>query len=149
MKEKTSINLRKSMNRGSVEQETKIHDKPGEIMKIASTDVISIPPSKSIKDTAKVMMEHQFRRLPIADPGSGKVLGIVTVMDILDFFGGGNKFNIIEKKYQDNFLAAINEPVREIMSRDVICLSDKSSINDVVDTIFKNQIGAIPLIDAN
>ena len=51
MKEKTSINLRKSMNRGSVEQETKIHDKPGEIMKIASTDVISIPPSKSIKDT--------------------------------------------------------------------------------------------------
>ena len=29
MKEKTSINLRKSMNRGSVEQETKIHDKPG------------------------------------------------------------------------------------------------------------------------
>ena len=94
MKEKTSINLRKSMNRGSVEQETKIHDKPGEIMKIASTDVISIPPSKSIKDTAKVMMEHQFRRLPIADPGSGKVLGIVTVMDILDFFGGGNKFNM-------------------------------------------------------
>ena len=32
MKEKTSINLRKSMNRGSVEQETKIHDKQGEIM---------------------------------------------------------------------------------------------------------------------
>ena len=149
MKEKTSINLRKSMNRGSVEQETKIHDKQGEIMKIASKDVISIPPSKSIKDTAKVMMEHQFRRLPITDPGSGKVLGIVTVMDVLNFFGGGDKFNIIEKKYQDNFLAAINEPVREIMSRDVISLSDKSSINDIVDTMLSNQIGAIPLIDAN
>ena len=149
MKEKTSINLRKSMNRGSVEQETKIHDKPGEIMKIASTDVISIPPSKSIKDTAKVMMEHQFRRLPVTDPGSGKVLGIVTVMDILDFFGGGNKFNIIEKKYEDNFLAAINEPVREIMSRDVICSSDKSSINDVVDVMLSNQIGALPLVDAD
>ena len=149
MKEKTSINLRKSMNRGSVEQETKVHDKPGEIMKVASKDVISIPPSKSIKDTAKVMMEHQFRRLPITDPGSGKVLGIVTVMDILDFFGGGNKFNIIEKRYQDNFLAAINEPVREIMSRDVICLSDKSSIRDVVDVMLANQIGALPLVDAD
>ena len=149
MKEKTSINLRKSMNRGSVEQETKVHDKPGEIMKIACKDVISIPPSKSIKDTAKVMMEHQFRRLPITDPGSGKVLGIVTVMDILDFFGGGSKFNIIAKKYEDNFLAAINEPVREIMTRDVICLSDKSSINDVVDVMLTNQIGALPLVDAN
>ena len=149
MKEKTSINLRKSMNRGSVEQETKIHDKEGEIMKLASKDVIAIPPSKSIKDTAKVMMEHQFRRLPVADPGSGKILGIVTVMDILDFFGGGNKFNIIEKKYSDNFLAAINEPVREIMSRGVISLSDKSSIGEVVDTMLTYQIGAVPLIDAD
>ena len=119
------------------------------IMKIASKDVISIPPSKSIKDTAKVMMEHQFRRLPVTDPGSGKVLGIVTVMDILDFFGGGNKFNIIEKKYQDNFLAAINEPVREIMSRDVICLSEKSSVYDVVDVMLANQIGALPIVDGD
>ena len=118
-------------------------------MKIASKDVISIPPSKSIKDTAKVMMEHQFRRLSVTDPGSGKVLGIVTVMDILDFFGGGNKFNIIEKKYSDNFLAAINEPVREIMSRDVICLSEKSSIYDVVDVMLSNQIGALPIVDGD
>ena len=149
MKEKTSINLRKSMNRGSVEQETKIHDKQGEIMKIASSDVVSIPPSKSIKDTAKVMMEHEFRRLPITDPGSGKILGIVTVMDILDFFGGGNKFNIIEKKYEDNFLAAINEPVREIMSREVISLSSKSSIKEVVDLMLAKQIGALPLVDGD
>ena len=119
------------------------------IMKIASKDVISIPPSKSIKDTAKVMMEHQFRRLPVTDPGSGKVLGIVTVMDILDFFGGGNKFNIIEKKYSDNFLAAFNEPVREIMSRDVVCLSEKSSVYDVVDVMLSNQIGALPLVDGD
>ena len=149
MKEKTSISLRKSMNRGSIEHESKVHDKVGEIMTIATKDVISIPPTKSIKDTAKVMMEHEFRRLPITDPGSGKVLGIVTVMDILDFCGGGNKFNIIEKKYEDNFLAAINEPVREIMSRDVICLSKKSSINDVIDVMLTNQIGAIPILDAD
>ena len=116
-------------------------------MKIATTDVVSIPPSKSIKDTAKVMMEHEFRRLPVTDPGSGKVLGIVTVMDILDFFGGGSKFNIIETKYEDNFLAAINEPVKEIMSREVITLSNKSSIQDVVDEMLSNQLGAIPITD--
>ena len=148
MKDKSSI-LRKSIKMGSVEHETKVSNKEGEIMAIASKDVISIPPTKSIKDTAKVMMEHEFRRLPIADPGSGKVLGIVTVMDILDFFGGGKKFNIIEKKYEDNFLAAINEPIREIMTRDVICLSDKSSIKDTIETMLSNQIGAIPLVDAD
>ena len=71
MKDKTAINVRKSRNRGSIEHQTKTPDKDGDIMEIASRDVISIPPSKSIKDTAKVMMEHKFRRLPIADPGSG------------------------------------------------------------------------------
>ena len=147
MKDKTSIN-RKS-NTGAIERETKVHDKEGDIMAIASRDVISIPPSKSIKDTAKVMMEHEFRRLPITDPGSGKVLGIVTVMDILDFFGGGSKFNIIEKKYEDNFLAAINEPVREIMTRDVVSLSKKASIGETIETMLSNQLGAIPLVDGD
>ena len=147
MKNKTSIN-RKS-NTGAVERETKVHDKEGDIMAIASRDVISIPPTKPIKDTAKVMMEHEFRRLPITDPGSGKLLGIVTVMDILDFFGGGKKFNIIEKKYEDNFLAAINEPVKEIMSRDLITLSNKSSIGETIETMLSNQLGAIPLVDAD
>ena len=147
MKNKTSIN-RKS-NTGAVERETKVHDKEGDIMAIASREVISIPPSKSIKDTAKVMMEHEFRRLPITDPGSGKLLGIVTVMDILDFFGGGKKFNIIEKKYEDNFLAAINEPVKEIMTRDLITLSNKASIAETIETMLSNQLGAIPLIDGD
>ena len=147
MKDKTSIN-RKS-NTGAIERETKVHDKEGDIMAIASRDVISIPPSKSIKDTAKVMMEHEFRRLPITDPGSGKVLGIVTVMDILDFFGGGSKFNIIEKKYEDNFLADINEPVREIMTRDVVSLSKKASIGETIETMLSNQLGAIPLVDGD
>ena len=147
MKDKTSIN-RKS-NTGAVEHETKVHDREGDIMAIATKDVVSIPPTKSIKDTAKVMMEHEFRRLPITDPGSGKLLGIVTVMDILDFFGGGKKFNIIDKKYEDNFLAAINEPVREIMTRDLITLSTKASIGETIETMMSHQLGAIPLVDAD
>ena len=147
MKDKTSIN-RKS-NTGAVEHETKVHDREGDIMAIATKDVISIPPTKPIKDTAKVMMEHEFRRLPITDPGSGKLLGIVTVMDILDFFGGGKKFNIIEKKYEDNFLAAINEQVKEIMTRDLITLSNKASIGETIECMLDHQLGAIPLVDAD
>ena len=142
MKDKSAINYKKSRNRGSVEQETKIPDRDGSIMAIATKDVISIPPSKSIKETAEVMMKHEFRRLPVTDPGSGKLLGFVTVMDILDFLGGGNKFNIIVNKYEDNFLAAINEPIRQIMSRDLIVLSNKDSIEKTIDVMLENQIGA-------
>lgn len=149
MKDKSAINYKKSRNRGSVEQETKVPDRDGSIMAIATKDVISIPPSKSIKETAEVMMKHEFRRLPVTDPGSGKLLGFVTVMDILDFLGGGNKFNIIVNKYEDNFLAAINEPIRQIMSRDLIVLSNKDSIEKTIDVMLENQIGAVPIVDSD
>ena len=149
MKDKSAINYKKSRNRGSVEQETKVPDRDGSIMAIATRDVISIPPSKSIKETAEVMMKHEFRRLPVTDPGSGKLLGFVTVMDILDFLGGGNKFNIIVNKYEDNFLAAINEPIRQIMSRDLIVLSNKDSIEKTIDVMLENQIGAVPIVDSD
>lgn len=149
MKDKSAVNLRKSMNRGSSEQGSNVPDKDGQIMSIASKDVVSIPPTTSIKETAKIMMEHEFRRLPITDPGSGKVLGIVTVIDIMDFLGGGEKFNIIEKKFDDNFLAAINEPVKQIMTRDVITLSNKATIDKTIATMLDNQIGAIPIVDSD
>ena len=147
MKDKNTKNLRKSMNRGSVEQTTKVADYEGEIMTLAKKDVISIPPTKTMKGAAEMMIEHGFRRLPVTHPGSNKLLGIVTAMDILDFLGGGSKFDIIEKKHDDNFLAAINDPVKEIMTRDVISISPKYSIRESVDVMTKNGIGSLPIVD--
>ena len=147
MKDKNAKNLRKSMNRGSVEQGTKVAENEGEIMTLAKKDVISIPPTKSSKEAAEMMIEHGFRRLPVTHPGSNKLLGIVTAMDILDFLGGGSKFDIIEKKHNDNFLAAINDPVKEIMSREVISISPKYSIKESVSVMTENGIGSLPIVD--
>ena len=147
MKDKNTKNLRKSMNRGSVEHETKVADYEGEIMTLAKRDVISIPPTKTIKEAAEMMIDHGFRRLPVTHPGSNKLLGIVTAMDILDFLGGGSKFDIIEKKHNDNFLAAINDPVKEIMTRDAISITPKYSIRESVDLMTDKGIGSLPIVD--
>ncbi len=147
MKDKSTKNLRKSMNRGSVEHETKVADNEGEIMTLAKKEVISIPPTKTIKEAAEMMVEHGFRRLPVTHPGSNKLLGIVTAMDILDFLGGGSKFDIIEKKHNDNFLSAINDSVKEIMTRDVISISPKASIRESVTLMTENGIGSLPIVD--
>ena len=149
MKDKSPINLRKSMNRGSIEHKTKISEHEGDIMTLANKKVISVPPSTSIKEVAKVMVDHKFRRLPVTDPGSEKLLGIVTAMDILNFLGGGDKFNIMEEKHHDNFLAAINESVREIMTREVKFMSHKDSINDCIGAMIENEVGGIPIVDDN
>jgi CBS domain-containing protein len=69
-------------------QITKKADTDGDIMDIARKDVVTASQSASIIEIANLMSKENFRRVPITDPGSGKLIGIVTTMDILDFFGG-------------------------------------------------------------
>lgn len=135
------------MDRGSIEHETRVSEHEGDIMTLAKKEVVSVPPSTSIKEVAEIMIQNKFRRLPVTDPGSEKLLGIVTAMDILNFLGGGNKFNIMEEKYHDNFLAAINESVREIMTRDVKFMTQKDSINNCIEVMLEFDFGALPIID--
>ncbi|HMK53808.1 MAG TPA: CBS domain-containing protein [Methanobacteriaceae archaeon] len=147
MRKKQTINLVKSMDRGPVEFETHASEHDGDVMSIAKKKVVTAPQTATIKEAAKIMVKNKFRRLPITDPGTEKLLGIVTSMDILDFLGGGDKYKILEEKHQDNFPAAVNEPVKEIMTRQVEILSNKSSITDAVSKMIDGGIGALPVVD--
>ncbi|HIH61547.1 MAG TPA: CBS domain-containing protein, partial [Methanobacteriales archaeon] len=147
MRKKDTINIVKSLDRGPVEFESRKFEHEGDVMTIAQKEVVSIPPTINIKEAAEIMVKNRFRRLPITDPGTRKLLGIITSMDILDFLGGGDKSNILEEKYDDNFLAAINEPIRKIMTRKVKYITPKDSITDAVKKMLKYNIGALPVVN--
>ncbi len=149
MRRKELINVVKSRERGPLEFETHIAENDGDIMSIAKKKVITVPQSATIKEAAEIMVKNKFRRLPITDAGTGKLRGIVTSMDILDFLGGGDKYQILEKKHDGNFLSAINEPVKEIMTRDVAVLSYKNSIVDAVSKMLEKEVGAFPVVDSD
>lgn len=136
------------MDRGPLEFKTRTSEHEGDVMSIARREVVIAPQTITIKEAAETMVKNKFRRLPITDPGTGKLRGIVTSMDILDFLGGGDKYKILEEKYQGNFLAAVNESVKEIMTREVNVLSDKDSIEDAVPEMIKRGVGALPVIDS-
>ncbi len=149
MRRKELINVVKSRERAPLEFETHIAEHDGDIMSIAKKEVITVPQSATIKESAEIMVKNKFRRLPVTDPGTGKILGIVTSMDILDFLGGGDKYQILEKKHDGNFLSAINEPLREIMTRKVEVLNNKSSMGDAISKMRDKKVGALPIIDSN
>ncbi len=43
MKDKSAINLRKSMSRGSIEHESRVSEHDGDIMTLAKKIVVSVP----------------------------------------------------------------------------------------------------------
>lgn len=148
MRRKQPENLVKSMDRGPLEFKTRNSEHEGDVMSIARKEVVTAPQSTTIQEATEIMVKGKFRRLPITDPGTGKLLGIVTSVDILDFLGGGDKYKIIEDKYQGNFLAAVNESVKEIMTREVNVLSYKNSVEDAIGTMVKKGVGALPVLDS-
>lgn len=149
MRRKELINVVKSRERAPLEFETHIAEHEGDVMSIAKKEVITVPQSATIKESAEIMVKNKFRRLPVTDPGTGKILGIVTSMDILNFLGGGDKYQILEKKHDGNFLSAINGPVKEIMTRKVEFLNNKSSMGDALSKMLEKKVGALPVIDSN
>lgn len=149
MRRKETINLVKSRDRGPLEFESHASENEGDVMSIAKKKVVTAPQSATIKEAAEIMVKNKFRRLPITNPGTGHILGIVTSMDILDFLGGGDKYKIFEEKYPGNFLGAINESVKEIMTRNVEVLSHKDSIKNAITKMRKKNIGALPVVDAD
>lgn len=117
-------------------------------MEIAFKDVTTASQSATIIEIANLMSQKDFRRIPITDPGSGKLLGIVTTMDILDFFGGGKKYNLITEKHKGNFLSAINAPIKEIMTTGVKTLTNKNTIVDAATLMLEEGIGGFPIVNA-
>jgi CBS domain-containing protein len=115
-------------------------------MAIATTDVISIPPSQSIIGAVEQMTKCGFRRLPVTDAGTKKLRGIVTSGDIINFMGGGDKYHLVEVRHNGNLIAALNENVRTIMTQQPITLGHDASIRDAVDIIIKKKTGGLPII---
>ena len=144
MKNKLIKKLKKYDN---LNLQTKKAENDGDIMKIAFKDVVTASQSATIIEIANLMSQKDIRRVPITDPGTGKLLGIVTTMDILDFFGGGKKYNLITEKHKGNFLSAINAPIKEIMTTGVKTMTNKDTIIDAATLMLEEDIGGFPIIN--
>jgi len=118
-----------------------------QVFSIATKQVISAPPTMRILGAIETLTEWGVRRLPIVDPGTHRLKGIVTARDVVDFLGGGEKFNLINVKHEGNFLAAINESVSRIMKTEVRTLNPDAEMQEAVRIIVDTRTGWIPIVD--
>jgi len=119
----------------------------GEIMTIAKSPVVTVASTTPVHDAIQIMVKEGFRRIPIVDPGTHRLRGIITATDIIDYLGGGKKFQIVQRKYARNFFKAINEPVRSIMTEKVVSAQTSAKISDAIELMKKHKVGGLPVVD--
>jgi CBS domain-containing protein len=138
-----------SKDRGPLQFNSRQAKRSGEVLEVASSAVVTAPPTTTIMGAIKTMIYYGFSRLPIADPGTTRLLGFVTSVDIVDFLGGGLRHNLLKEKYGGNIFTAINADIREIMSVRLIYANDQSSLNDALKLMFEKNVGGLPIVDSD
>jgi CBS domain-containing protein len=141
------LKMQGSLDRGPVEFKSHIVEQEGEIMAIATRDVISAPPTQTIIAAVEQMTACGFRRLPVTDAGTKKLRGIVTSGDIINFMGGGDKYQLVQVRHNGNLIAAVNEAIRTIMTQQPATLGIDARIGDAVEIILGKKIGGLPIVD--
>jgi len=125
----------------------KILPQKGEIIEIARSPVVTVAPSTPIIDVIKIMTREGFRRLPVINPATRELEGVVAARDIVDYLGGGRKYEIIETKYDGNFFPAVYAPVEAIMSKKAVSLRTTGRIGQAINLMMKRGVGGIPVVD--
>ena len=127
-------------------------NKPGhssEILAIGTSDVYSVPQTMQIITAVKAMCAKGFRRLPVTDPGTGLLRGLVTAGDVVDLMGGGSKYNLVKVKHNGQIISAINESVKEIMSTKLETVHPTDELPAVVDRIVMTKTGGLPIVNGD
>ncbi|MCZ0860658.1 MAG: CBS domain-containing protein [Methanocorpusculum sp.] len=127
------------------EGKTKSAGKKSSLLGIATTNVISVPPTMNIIEGVQMMSRHNFRRLPITDPGNKKLIGIVTITDVINMMGGGSRYNLVANRHKGSLLSALNDEIRAIATEKVDSLAPSTSIQEAICLLVKSGHGSFPI----
>jgi CBS domain-containing protein len=116
-------------------------------MTIAKRPVITASLLTSVYDIVHIMAKEGFRRIPIVEPQTKALQGIVTSTDIVDYLGGGRKFEIIQQEFSGSFFKAINAPVKSIMQPNAPAVEKAATIAHAIELMKQHGVGGLPVVD--
>jgi CBS domain-containing protein len=56
---------------------------------LMTKDPVTVPPDSNLRDAAQIMFEKWFRHLPVVDETTGRVVGIISLRDLLTLVAEG------------------------------------------------------------
>ncbi|NLM97001.1 MAG: CBS domain-containing protein [Halanaerobiaceae bacterium] len=101
------------------------------LKELMTTDVYSVTPDSSIKETAELMRKINVGSIPVCE--GRKPVGIITDRDIVirNVAGNGNP----------------NTPVRQIMTENPVCGTPEMSDDEAMNLMAEKQIRRLPVVE--
>jgi CBS domain-containing protein len=87
------------------------------------------------------MTTQGFRRLPIVS--DGKVMGIITTMDVIRFFGSGEVFKYL---HSGTIIQVLSTPALNIATKTVSTIAPEVDAGQAARIMHEKNVGALPVI---
>lgn len=126
---------------------------------IMSAKVYAVYADNSVEELAKLLTDNNISGAPVIDRDK-KVIGIVTEKDIMykdteprfppaANILGAQIFLGSVKKYNAQLRKILATSVNDLMTKDVITVTDDTDIKDIVDIMLANNINRVPVTDGD
>jgi CBS domain-containing protein len=102
--------------------------------------VYRVGPDAPVREVLDLIADHGFRAVPVVDDDRG-VLGMVTDRDLLRFF-----LPVVQKSAGESPMSLKDTPVREVMSRSVICVSEDQALTEVMSIMVAKDVERLPVV---
>lgn len=113
---------------------------------VMTPQVLSARPEQSLADVARFMSEHDVRAVPIVDEG-GTLLGMVTHRELLHHLLPDYLQRTKSGESRAPSKAHPHDiPVKDVMSRAVLCLSEDQTLSDVANLMNNKDVDRFPVV---
>ncbi len=110
-----------------------------EVREIMTTNPLSARLGTSVFDAIRTLESEQIRHLPIVE--DGELVGIVSDRDLLRFSHAA----LLEDP--DAARTRLQVAISTIMTSDPSCVAPEDDVDDAIDLMLENRIGALPVVD--
>jgi CBS domain-containing protein len=124
---------------------------------IMNRNVITVNQEMTVDEVVKILLEHRISGVPVLDE-AGKVTGIVSETDLIyreknlhipSFISILQGIVFLEStkdlEHQVKKMAAYK--VKDVMTKNVITVSEETDLNRIVDIIIDQKVNRLPVVD--
>ena len=117
---------------------------------IMTTDVVTVGPETEVADVARIMLERCVSAIPVAD-GKRRVLGIVSEGDLIrrakcGADGRRSWWLALLAERTAEFIKAYGTRAKDLMTRDVITVSEGAPLGEIARTLETHRIKRVPVV---
>lgn len=110
-----------------------------QIREIMTQNPLTARLGTSVFEAIRTLESEQIRHLPIVD--GGELVGIVSDRDLLRFSHAA----LLEDP--DAARTRLQVAVSAVMTSDPACVAPEDDVDDAIDLMLENRIGALPVVD--